>query len=340
MRLRRRWAVLAVVVLPLLENCVGDDPATTGGDDASVSDGGSDATTTSDASPNDATANSDSGTDAAPADPCKGENSGCPGLVNPSHLALWLRADTQLDCVGGHVATWRDLSGNGRDVSAATYPDGGAAALPECGVDTLKGHNVVSFTKPTETSQPILAETMAVDLGFMANASFTVMMVVKPTFASQTVPLGLISADRTSAGTVICSGNGAYNNGALDFTLGAFTDGGSVNGTYDQNANCPVYSVFGAYPRPSYVVTYVFDTTKGHSFDIAENISFVGDGGTLDLTPVADLGLRPGFIGREANSDYDRRFQGDIAEIVVYDVALTSEIAGLDDYFDIRWNNP
>jgi hypothetical protein len=339
MRLRRWLPLLAVVVLPGLESCVGDAPATTGNDQP-TSDSGSDSTTTSDASPNDATATGDTGVDAAPADPCQGENSGCPGLVNPSHLALWLRADTELECVGGHVKTWRDLSGNGRDVSAANYPDGGPAALPECGIDTLKGHNVVTFTKPTEPGQPFLAETMAVDLGFMASSSFTVMMVVKPKFASQTIPLGLISADRTSPGTVACGPTGTYNNGALDLAIAAYTDGGSVNGTYDQNAACPVYSIFGAYPRPSYIVTYEFDTAKGHSLDIAENVSFVGDGGALDLTPVTDLGLRPGFIGRESNSDFDKRFQGDIAEIAIYDVALTSEIGGLNDYFDVRWNNP
>ena len=181
------FGVFAFFALTIID-CVGDAPAAGGGEEA----GAGDATTNSDASTDGGNVGADAGDGATAIDPCAGEPAGCAGAVDPTHLKLWLRGDTGVDCVGGRVVTWHDLSGNAHDATPAAYPDGGLALSPQCGADNLNGHPVVSFTRPATSGTFVLDETLQLDLSFFADSSYTAFIVYDPDYISD---LGLIASD-------------------------------------------------------------------------------------------------------------------------------------------------
>lgn len=324
----------AIVACAAFIHCV-DDAAPV----MDSTDGGVDGGTTSDAAPltdaagTDSGTASDTGTDAGLPNPCPA-STGCPNKVNPSHLQLWLRGDVGVGCASGAVTKWRDLSGHGRDALPPVLPDGGPSSAPGCGVGSLNSRPIVSFTRPDAGGGPFIAGTMQVDLSFLAGVSHTIFVIHRPALASGI--RGLLAADNTHIGVASCVGS-KTNDGRLDFIFDTLADGGSAVFSYDNATSCPFYST-SYYPlKPAMIDVFSFDVATGHKITAEGLTVFTGDGGGEDLHAVADVGLRPASIGRESNADYDGRYEGDVAEILVYDATLTTELGALQGYFFQTW---
>ena len=91
------------------------------------------------------------------------------GVGNSTDNRLWLRADsiTAGDILSGNVASWRDMSGNGNNLSQGT-----TARQPEFRTNTLKGFPVVQFDRSN-------TEFLSGSLGSTLNAPFTILSVVR-----------------------------------------------------------------------------------------------------------------------------------------------------------------
>jgi hypothetical protein len=318
-----------------IASCVADEP-TIG--DTTSSDASTDSASAPDGSTTDAgigDGSSDTSVDAGP-DYCTGQPSGCPTTVDPTHLKLWLRADDAVDCSGeGRVTRWHDLSGNGRDATPATFADGGNALAPKCGVDTINGHGVLTFDRPAVSQSPYLDETLQVDLSFLASTSFTIFIVHQPTFTMGKGDI-LLSANAPQVMTG-CPASG-YNDQGLGFGINGLPDGGRLSVTYDSNDPCSSFSNPFNASSSGHVDQLAFGTTTGHQIKVSGTLVYAGDGGTIDLLPIADVGLKPGAIGRAPDQTLDSRYLGKIAEIVIYDEAPGTATDAVAGYLTQIWN--
>jgi hypothetical protein len=223
------------------------------------------------------------------------------------------------------VQKWRDLSGHTRD---AVPPAGQPGPLCGASAATIEGHPVVTF--PRDATYPS-GEYLEVDLAAIVDRPFSIAIVE------------------------LRRGDGVQGAWLLGSRLPypASLDCGPVN------LNASEGLAIG-YPGPFVFVATVWgpncDILLGLPPPAARpNGSLVvfapGTGITLfsqELTvgPVASEGLKRsqlGFIGRGFDSAVgvdDSRFAGDIAEIVIFDVALTTDQRkALQGYFRASWNN-
>ena len=330
---------VAVIAL-LLVNCVADEPDTGGStDDAATSN--PDATSSNDGN----VTSTDSGVDAA-IDPCNGSIN-CPSQQNPAHLQLWLRSDLGVDCTGNRVSTWHDQSGHGRDAHRASYPDGGVALAPHCGGATLNSRPVISFTAPSGVSAPYVDEVFNVDLSFVAGSDYTVLVVHRPLYPiSDNLGTGLLGAVQSKPLIIsICKSNApAVNDGMFDLALVHGDDAGTVALQYDGFPHCVPYQSTEYAPTAATIDVFEFSKLTGHTI-IADGVTlFSGTAeGDDTLAVSADAGvLSPGVLGRDSDDGLidhaDTRYAGDIAEVIVYDAPLNSELGALSQYFKATWN--
>ena len=323
-----------------LLSCVGDDPtdATSDtGDGGEKTDGGG----LDVQNPGDTGFQSDTST---PLDPCAGA-AACPSRLNGPHLQLWLRSDLGVDCSSaGRVTAWRDQSGHNRGTQSSLYLDGGSSLAPQCQIEKINTRPVVSFTDPTMTAPPYNDETSTVDLGFLgaAPSGYTIFVVYKPTLVGDLHVRGLLGEDRIKNTNSTCPGPFFVNDGTIDLSF-VDTDAGVL---FDYNH----YAAFGfcaralpsnsVIPEKVSVVTLTFDPASGHRVNVDGTDVFTPVGATQseDLVGTNDGGTLA-YIGREAALDapLDNRFHGDIAEIIVYDIPLGSEIPQMKNYFSTTW---
>jgi len=313
-----------VLVAVTLTACVGDSsvPIDAGGD------------ATEDASP-DATgqdATAETGADAGP--------TVSPLSFGAGHLQLWLTADQGVTCdtslTPNRVTRWADRSPHGTSHDAT--PQHGQLP-PECHVAShaAAGVDLPYFSSPAATNTP--DETLDLDLSYLSKTSYTVLVVERRW------------ADRSGAGspaeyvlgtTINDNANclGQYNNAAFGFGYNYFADKPAIELSLEQYCQKTPTATVAAVPNPapaalSYEIA-LLDTTVGHTFRLNGAVS----GTDANKTALQTLTANTGTLGRayKSVSVIDSRFIGDIAEVVVYDAALSqTELLGLEAYAKAHW---
>jgi hypothetical protein len=251
--------------------------------------------------------------------------------VAPSNLRLWLTADKGVSCVQGRVQRWADQSTHSDD---ATLRNGQLG--PQCGSPTgphaVGGVALPYFSAPGSNN---IDETLDVDLSFLAGASYTI-FVVERRWADPSdnqFVLGTTLTNACQATAVTCTGppdqalgiGYVYYNGKPQISLDQFYD----------TLVMDVAPVPATPPAPLTLTTAILDTTRGHELWI----NGVGSSSTNTSTLTSAAG---GAVGRAMFNGLapgaDRRYRGDIAEVLVYDTALGSAPqAAVDAYLRSHW---
>jgi hypothetical protein len=258
--------------------------------------------------------------------------------VGAGHLQLWLTADKGVTCASNEVTSWTDQSGKGRDANHGDHKG------PQCpaSLHALAGVNLPYFSAPG-SSPPFNDETLDLNLAFLTNTDYTI-FVVERRWADRTAASGkneeLIGTDFPTEVSPVCPSAG------FQINLGyVYYDGAPALG-YESICYRPYSGTRGAVPSASVQPPSpaVFDMlrlaqTFGTSPTVWQNGVKVNAGG-------ASGGPGSGFVGGSIGRAFgymtnDNRFQGDIAEIVIFDVALSdSEAQQMGSYFKQHWQQP
>jgi hypothetical protein len=259
------------------------------------------------------------------------------GLLSLTQLPprLWLSARRGLTCAGGRVSAWSDLSGNGDDAAPRSGQLG-----PQCRVGHLaNGYELPYFSDPQNGN--FIDETLDVDLSFLVGTDYSIFVVERR--SADKAPGGpgsfMIGTTEPSSAS-ICP---AATDMALQF--------GYVY--YDLNTG------------PSLAIDQVCDTQRGSvlpadtsvTAPLVIDVAIVGKNeGKLLWTQGAPLGSynypprsaflvsanggavgRALFTGQEPYAQ-DGRFIGDIAEVIVYDSALSNaDRDSVEGYLRAAW---
>ncbi len=214
--------------------------------------------------------------------------------TNVAGCVLWLKSDAGVLTDGfGNVTNWLDQSGNGLSLSQAN-----AAMQPllVSAVSALGGNPAIRFDDPADDGVGL----GPVDLGIGTNGDRTVVMVVIP------------EANPTQGSEVIGRGTSQM----LDF--GTWTQNGRLrvrNGSV--NAFSGQYSV--RYNRPHVVAAVGSDGAS------VLNSWVSGEQMQTDQTTTAfQWPIDAVYVGL-CNSNPNRSYEGDLAELIIYDRALTHE---------------
>jgi hypothetical protein len=284
----------------------------------------------------------DAGDGGVDAGPCNGM-SGCPAEVDPTHLQLWLRGDVGLDCPSHRVTTWHDQSTHGRNAGPTTTTDGGAVLAAQCNEHAINSLSVVTFTAPTPSPNIYQDETLQVDLGFLPGAEFTIAIVHKQ--AAYTLTGGLLSFGNLPPIAHCGSSQGVQNTGLLELVV-AHDDTSGSNEVYRVSHDCAGLDT--AFPSTAsltpVLMEYTFDNVAGMRFFL--NGIEVTNGMASKTGVTQDGGASTSLIGRGSNEQtintttttVDTRYNGDIAEIVAYDLALSEpDRQTLEGYLKTKW---
>jgi hypothetical protein len=289
----------------------------------------------------DASDGSSTTSDAGDASDAPPEGSVSPLTVSPSHLKLWLNAAVGVQCASGRVNTWTDQSGNGNDATLLLRQLG-----PQCqvagGAHAANGVDLPYFSAPSSATPNVVDETLDVNLDYLQNSSYTIFAVERrwadyalgssnnEDIIGATWPSSIESANPS------CS-SGVPDN--QDVFLGYIFYNGVPQIVLDQSCNNIIGNVdpVGSVP-PAFlsVDTAKFDITQGHEIRM-NGVLLVSD---RDLNPPQSA--QGGAIGRglvkTTSTGLDPRFRGDIAEIVVYDAALSvSDRRAVEGYLRAHW---
>ena len=254
-----------------------------------------------------------------------------PPAVAPAHLQLWLTADRGVHCGDGTVTTWRDLSGHHRDAISGSHKG------PECNATAhaLAGVDLPYFSAPGN-EPPYVDGTLDLDLGFLARTDFTI-FVVERRWAD-----GTSVNNEELIGTDVRGDPRWCPQAGYQINLGySFYDGFPTlnyesfcyrpwSGTRGQVPSTPA-------PPPAAVAIDMLRLAQADAASptVWQNGRKINGGGA---SGGVGEGFAGGSIGRAIGVGSDQRFRGDIAEIVIYDAALTDgQAAGLDAYFRQHW---
>jgi hypothetical protein len=271
-------------------------------------------------------------TDSAPTD-TSGDTTpacgtGCPSTIQGDHLALWLAADFGVTCTSGHVTAWQDRGGSALPVAPMSGKNG-----PQCGVDQIAGRAALFFDRPgSDDNDGVL--TVALDQ-IMTDTDYTVFVVERRKSDTDGYILG-------TGGSGVCDSDTdmAYRFGynALGsppmFIAGPY----SFDNVGDLGCLDPAFSVAAYSPSaPAALEIETFDSNVGHSL----LINGTAAGSNTDMNPITSLS-NP-FIGRAfdagTTSLHHSRYLGDVAEIVIYDVALDgADRDSVAAYLKQRWS--
>ena len=316
------WTAVGAIALGLVAACAGSDP---GGSTTTAADGGTEGSTTPDGSTaaDAAVPDSSSGGDAA-----DGGGTALPN-VGAGHLQLWLTADKGVTCTSNQVTAWADQSGKGHTATSGSHT---GPQCPSVG-HALNGVSLPYFSSPG--GAPYSDESLDVNLSFLDGTDFT-LFVVERRWKDRAFGGGdndaIVGTDPPA---------GATCPGAADtfFFFGySYYDGfpalnyeplcGGTRGAAPDASTLP--------PSPTVLDMLRLEQDAG-THSIWQNGVKVSAGGTAGR---ASHGLVGGAIGR-AGSTSESRFQGDIAEIVIFDTALSDTAKQqMEAYFKAHWNLP
>jgi hypothetical protein len=302
---------------PLETSSSGDGPSAT--DEGSLPDGAADG-------PGEDGSDDAGGTDAL-GDDAGSCPAGCPTAVAPGHLQLWFQGDVGADCVPVDLqfraVRWRDLSGHHRDAVAPLGRRG-----PLCGPSAgmIQDRTVMSFPR---TDRADGEEYLEVSLEGLVDKSFTIAVVERRMPADFNSWMMGSSLPEPSA--VACDGvNPNRNQGlAIGYPYPLKLEATVWGPGCDVQVDVPL---MGARPNIT-VVTYSAGT----------GLTLFADGKQLGQLPSEGLKRTlQGLIGRAypftIDPPTDTRYHGDIAEVVAYDVALSTDQRGaLESYFKQSW---
>ncbi len=237
------------------------------------------------------------------------------GVGDAANNSLWLRADQGAfpGSDGANVPTWSDRSGNGNDAANAT-----PTRRPNYIADQLNGKPIVRFDDNNNSNGDFLGANTS--LGISGAGAATVYFVAKNTRDNGSTGLSIGDAG-SSAGLMrhygleydlavrFNNGNRIFDDG---FTLDDWTIGGFRNQTGD---------AYGAY----------------EGFVNGVTLSEISNGSATAVPNTSDDFFH---IGADINSG-SRYFEGDMAEVVVYNRALneTQRII-VENYLAAKYNLP
>lgn len=226
-----------------------------------------------------------------------------PMAVAPRNLQLWLTADAGIQCAGAgasqRITSWADQSPAKHDATLASGQMG-----PLCGagaVTTLAGVPLPLFAGEGDNAAD---DTLDVTLDFLRDSSYSLFVVDRRAAAPT-------KGELYTLGTLVFDGN--LRDGALQF--GYRTDDVLTVAQYADDLDASVTPQPAA--RAFSIDEAVFDATKGH-FLYVDGALIKSNAATTPLQ--AAMG---GYVGRGGVTTVDERFIGEIAEVLVYDVALT-----------------
>jgi hypothetical protein len=264
--------------------------------------------------------------DAADAPPACGP--GCPSTVAVGHLALWLAADFGVTCSAqGRVTSWADRGDAHLPVVPVATKTG-----PRCGADTITSKSALFFDRlGTDDSDGVLMVNLD---QVLARHDYTVFVVERRQSNTEGYILG------TNPLSTSCD-----TNADVEYRFGydtLYDTPGFVAGPYavDQDGNCldPAAAFTPYSPSdPAALEIEVFNQTIGHSL----YVNGVLAGSNTDMNPIQALSS-PAFIGRAfpalSMGTRTSRYLGDLAEIVIYSVALNDiDRAAVTTYLAGRW---
>jgi hypothetical protein len=256
--------------------------------------------------------------------------------VAPAHLQAWLTADRGVICLLGEVTIWIDQSGKHRDANHGSHKG------PQCPatLHALAGVNLPYFSAPG-TSPPFNDETLDLNLGFLAGTDYTI-FVVERRWSDRTPASGkneeLIGTDLPNDLSPTCPGAGyqinlgyVYYDGfpALNYESFCYAPYSGTRGQVAPASSLP--------PSPPVVDMLRLGQGLGASPTVWQNGVKINGGG-------ASGGPGSGFVGGAIGRAFgytagDNRFQGEIAEIVIFDAAITDgEAQQMLAYFKAHWN--
>jgi hypothetical protein len=255
---------------------------------------------------------------------CQG---GCPTEVAPGRVQLWLRGDEGIDCelveMRSRVALWRDLSGHQRD---ARPPQGQRG--PFCGGpdNVVAGRAAITF--PAETTDPA-GGFLEADLGGLVKSAFTVAVVER---RSNPFRAGawILGSKLPFAESTDCASN---PNAGIAFKLGY--DGPVFFTATTWGPGCDLRQAVPAMAPGPILSVVTFDPQEG--FTAYRNGMMIGKhaAGRIEA-------IMTGLIGADAvpsmTVPVDSRYQGEIAEIAAFDVAISSDQRlRLEGYLKQAW---
>lgn len=228
---------------------------------------------------------------------------------------------------GDSIGEWDDLSGNGNN---AKYTHGTAPTRVD---NQINGKTIVRFNNGDMLS--------ALTSALTGKREMTVFAVMKPNFSTSSSDGRAVSGtsssvtnDTTSGSSIIPLLRYAANSGFSNIYSGSAS-------TYRNDYSCGAVCA-----NTPYLFTSVFNidsttnkitsTLKGNGVQVSQKTGFnpAGSPYTYGIDQLYFGGTRTGAMpGSGANY-----FNGDYAEIVVYDHALTCrQIESLEDYFRSKW---
>ncbi len=218
------------------------------------------------------------------------------GISNATDITgcvLWLKADEGVVTNGSSVASWLDQSGQGHDLSQLTVSN-----QPLFVQNVVGGKPVVRF----DTNNQYLTRGDA--LGFTGNAAMSVFMVIEADDGALRRALHLGNTNGANGQSIAFATDSSfrYNNGNRIF------------------ANDPMNGAFGIGAwRTEADEPY----GEGRFFKNGDEKGQTGSTNPGNLKNLADGETLVGQ-GRGNNTTFNDRFLGDIAEIIVYDRALSN----------------
>jgi hypothetical protein len=259
-----------------------------------------------------------------------------PRTIEPTNLKLWLAADQGVTCVSGRVTKWADGSPNHDDATLEHNQLGSECQLTQ-GAHVVHGVDLPYFSAPSTGN--LVDETLDVDLTFLASNDYTIFAVERRwadyengslndemVLGTMVPPAyeGVIGANCPVANITLQLGY-IYYNGATQLVLDQWCNGISSS----------VVRVTDG-PSPLSQESAQFDRTRGHEVWVG-GVPASDDPDTNALAN-ADEGAVGSALTRATAVGVDPRFRGDIAELVVYDSALSSgERQAVEAYLKRRW---
>lgn len=221
-----------------------------------------------------------------------------------SGLAWWLKADAITGLSNGDaIATWADSSGNGRN---ATQTD--AARRPTFTLLGLNGKPTVRFNGTSHLMNTSYAPTLG---------DFTLFMVFRPLGVQSGAAARIIDKDYINGCWLGSNSSGATN---------------SWGGGVQQSA-----APFGMFLNLSNSNAHILCSTRSGTA-----YTLFGDGNTVSANATvssSNMSANPFAIGAVVSNV--GHYLGDIAEMVLFSRALTSEERGsMNTYLGGRWGIP
>lgn len=227
----------------------------------------------------------------------------------------------------GTVTQWDDKSGNGNHAQLAY------GTAPVRVDNQINGKTIVRFNNGTLLSSLTSMLTNKREM--------TVLAVVKSNFSTSASDGRVVSGMNTSS-------NNDTSDGTAILPLLRYNSGNGFSSNYSGGGTSyrTNYSCGGTCANTTYLYGSVFtvDTSntitanlKGSGAPVANRTSInPGSNYTYSINQLYFGGRRNGAVAGGSGADY---FNGDFAELIVYDKALEcKQIEALEDYLRIKWN--